>query len=60
MWIISKNYGIFYTKAIPCIKEFPDGTYALIGDTRLLITSQKINDKITEAIKRGYPFLEVE
>ena len=60
MWIISKSYGIFYTKSIPCIKEFPDGTYALIGDTRLLITPQKINDDIVKALKRGLPFLEVE
>ena len=60
MWIISKNYGIFYTKAIPCIKEFPDGTYALIGDTRLLITPQKINDVIAEAIEQGLTILEVE
>ena len=60
MWIISKNNGIFYAKAISCIKEFPDGTYAIIGDTRLLITSQKINDDITKALKHGRPFLEVE
>ena len=60
MWIISKSNGNFYTKAIPCIKEFPDGTYAVMGDTRLLITTQKINDLIAKSLKHGRPFLEVE
>ena len=60
MWIISKSNGIFYTKTISCIKEFPDGTYAIIGDTRHLITAQKINDHIAKALKHGRPFLEVE
>lgn len=60
MIIISKTNGIFNTATIPCIKEFPSGTYAVFGEKRILITKQENFDKIARAIKNYDSLLEVE
>lgn len=60
MWIISKTRGLFNVNVLTRIAEESDVTYAWSGDKSFLISTTCILDKITEAIKRGYPFLEVE
>jgi hypothetical protein len=61
MWIISKSCGLFNVRAISRIYE--DGEYTCasnIGGSSAVISHSRVLDKITEAVKRGYPFLEVE
>lgn len=56
MWIISKTNGLFNVRNFTRIYEKLGITY---GDNYVISVNPVLN-KITEAIKRGYPFLEVE
>lgn len=60
MWIISKRYGVFNVRALSHIFEDGEYTCASNGGGKFTISATPILDKITEAIKRGYPVLEVE
>lgn len=61
MWIISKSCGLFNVRAISAIYEDNGYTVATnICGTSKVISANPVLDKITEAIKRGIPFLEVE
>ena len=56
MWIISKTMGLFNVRNFTRIFEDHGVTY---GDD-YVISMEPILNTITEALKRGYPFLEVE
>lgn len=60
MWIISKRYGLFNVRAISHIYEDGEFTCATNGGCKFTISATPVLAKITEAIKRGYPVLEVE
>lgn len=60
MWIISKSRGLFNVPNLTIITEENGSTYAWTGSARFLISESAVLSTITEAIKRGYPFLEVE
>lgn len=60
MWIISKQYGLFNVRALSHIYEDGEFTCATNGGGKLTISATPVLSKITEAIKCGTPFLEVE
>ena len=61
MWIKSK-YGFFNVTRVDKFCESGQQTFAFMGSKTapVLLSDNKVLDTIVEAIKRGYPFLEVE
>lgn len=60
MWIISKSTGLFNVRNFSHFYEDSGVTYGYSESCNFVVSMAPILDRITEAIKRGYPFLEVE